>query len=100
MIETVEMSNVRLTGRLICKNLGESQIVKKYLPKHTELSLAEPGCLLFDVSATEDPLIWSVNELFVDTESFKAHQVRVATSEWGRMTAEISREYTVTGAND
>ena len=93
------MNDVRLTGRLLCKSVHESELVRSHLPAHIQLTLAEPGCLSFDVSATEDPLVWSVSEHFVDAAAFTAHQARIAASEWGRMTAGITRDYTVTGPN-
>ncbi|WP_342664882.1 putative quinol monooxygenase [Microbacterium indicum] len=86
---------VGLTGRLVCAGRDEAEIVLRHLPLHTELSRAEPGCLRFEVAATEDPLVWSVSELFADRESFDRHQACVRASEWGRATAGIARDYVV-----
>ncbi|SKB02554.1 Antibiotic biosynthesis monooxygenase [Agreia bicolorata] len=91
------MSSVRLTGQLVCETLEQVRVVEENLPLHTELSRAEPGCISFEVARTHDPLVWQVDELFQDAESFAAHQRRVADSEWGRATAGIERRYQVDG---
>jgi len=89
------MSSVRLTGQLVCDSLGQARVVEENLPLHTQLTRAEPGCVSFEVTQTHDPLVWQVDELFQDAESFSAHQRRVADSEWGRATAGIERRYEI-----
>lgn len=89
-------NRVALEGSLICADGREAALVERLLPAHTELTRAETGCLSFAVEQTEDPLVWRVAELFADQPAFEAHQVRVATSEWGRETAGIRRDYVVT----
>lgn len=89
------MTNVHLTGRLICRDASQAAIVEEHLLQHVELTLAEPGCLSFAVTATTDPLVWDVEEWFTDEASFALHQARVASSEWGRATAGIERSYSV-----
>ncbi|WP_440713730.1 putative quinol monooxygenase [Gordonia sp. FQ] len=84
-----------LTGRLICTDAEQRDIVLRHLPRHVELTRAEPGCLLFDVEQTADPLVWQVREEFADSGAFEAHQRRVASSAWGRATLGIRRDYTV-----
>jgi quinol monooxygenase YgiN len=91
------MDTVRLSGSLICESLEQAQIVARQLPLHVELTRAEPGCLSFAVAPTEDPLVWQVDELFQDAESFATHQHRVAGSEWGRATTGIERRYEIVG---
>jgi quinol monooxygenase YgiN len=91
------MGSVRLTGRLVCRNEGEAQLVHEHLPRHVALTRAEPGCLSFEVTPTSDPLIWQVEERFADEDGFAAHQDRVADSEWGRRTRGIERRYTIEG---
>lgn len=91
------MTEIQLTGQLVCQDLDEAAVVVEHLARHIELTLAEPGCVSFQVNATEDPWVWQVDELFDDAASFRAHQDRVAASEWGRATAGIQRRYTVTG---
>lgn len=89
------MSPVRLTGRLVCDTLEHVRVVEENLPLHTQLTRAEPGCVSFEVTRTHDELVWQVDELFQDAESFAEHQRRVADSEWGRATAGIERRYEI-----
>lgn len=91
------MSDVCLTGQLVCKNLDEAQLVSEYLPEHIALTRAEPDCISFEVIRTADPLIWQVEEHFGNESAFRAHQDRVASSEWGRTTREIERRYSSRG---
>lgn len=91
------MNNIFLTGQLICQGDGEIAIVAEFLPRHIELTRAEPGCVSFEVNQTVDPLAWDVSECFRDAGSFELHQARVKSSEWGRATAGIKRSYSVSG---
>ncbi|MCT2178443.1 antibiotic biosynthesis monooxygenase [Brachybacterium muris] len=59
------------------------------------LTRAEPGCFRFEVEPTEDPLVWTVVEQFVDRAAFDAHQARVRTSRWLEATAGIARDYVI-----
>ncbi|MGO1173343.1 MAG: putative quinol monooxygenase [Actinomycetaceae bacterium] len=89
------MSTVTLTGRLVCADEAETAVVRRCLPRHVELTFAEEGCLRFEVEATDDPLVWEVREEFADQAAFDSHQARVRTSEWGRATSAITRDYVV-----
>ena len=94
---------VELTGRPLCADLSEAAAVRRHLPEHVALTLAEPGCLRFAVEPTEDPLVWTVSELFVDRAAFDAHQARVRSSRWFDATSGIARDYvveTVAGRSD
>ncbi|MFT3944203.1 MAG: antibiotic biosynthesis monooxygenase [Ancrocorticia sp.] len=91
------MPQVSLSGQLICQNNDELTTVLAQLPRHIELTRLEPGCISFEVSQTDNPLVWQVDELFVDEDSFAAHQLRVAESKWGRATAGIERHYVIQG---
>jgi quinol monooxygenase YgiN len=91
------MSNVLLSGHLICGDQIQAAIVAEFLPLHIELTCAEQGCLFFEVNLTEGPWIWQVDEQFRDAASFRAHQPRVAESEWGRASATIDRQYEIKG---
>ena len=57
----------------------------------------EPGCRSFNVTTTNNPLIWQVEEPLEDSAAFEAHQERVAGSAWGHATSGIERRYSVTG---
>ncbi|WP_349640893.1 putative quinol monooxygenase [Saxibacter everestensis] len=62
-----------------------------------EQTRSESGCISFDVRRTVNPLVWQVDEKFIDAGSFDAHQKRASLSEWGRATAGIERRYTIEG---
>ncbi|MDY0828466.1 antibiotic biosynthesis monooxygenase [Microbacterium sp. BG28] len=89
------MPRIQLTGILICANDEQAAIVATQLRRHIELTRAEAGCIRFDVTPTNDPLVWDVAELFATAEAFRVHQERVAASEWGAATAGIERKYTI-----
>jgi len=89
------MARVILTGQLVCADDDELAVVRRHLPLHTELTRAEEGCVRFDVRQTDDPLIWQVDEIFVDQAAFDAHQNRAAASSWGSATAGIERRYSM-----
>lgn len=91
------MTEVHLKGRLICRDEREAALVDTYLPRHVELTRAEQGCTSFTVTPTEDHLVWKVEEVFADAASFRRHQDRVKDSEWGTVTANIERDYSITG---
>lgn len=69
--------------------------MRTHLPEHIRLSRAEPGCLKFEVTQDDDPLIWRVSECFASAADFEAHQARVKASEWGLATQGIARDYRI-----
>ncbi|WP_285188192.1 VOC family protein [Rhodococcus sp. MEB041] len=87
--------HVHLSGQLVCRDDAELAVVSECLPRHVELTRAEPGCVSFDVHQSGDPLVWLVDEYFTDDDAFARHQDRVSSSEWGRRTAGIERRYVV-----
>lgn len=91
------MNEVRLSGLLVCESDDQALLVDHHLPLHVALTHAEPGCLSFDVTRTDDALVWHVEERFRDEAAFAAHQERAAGSEWGRATAGIERRYSIDG---
>lgn len=88
---------VTLSGSLRCADETEAARVRAHLPAHLALTRAEPGCVSFDVDPTDDPLVWRVEERFVDEAAFDAHQRRVAASAWGAATVGIERRYEIRG---
>ncbi|MDX8326025.1 putative quinol monooxygenase [Agrobacterium tumefaciens] len=86
---------VRLSGFLRCASVQDVQLVENHLPDHISLTRAEPGCISFEVSQTEDPLIWRVEELFVDRAAFDFHQQRTRASKWFVATSAIPRDYEI-----
>lgn len=73
-------------------------IVRDALPEHCRLTLAEAGCLRFEVveSGTQ-PGRFDVSEEFADAAAFEAHQVRAKSSLWGHVTSGMTRNYEITG---
>ncbi len=72
--------------------------VRAALPEHIRLTRAEPGCLRFEVvEDPEAPGHFRVNEEFTDAASFRAHQARVKSSDWGRISEGIPRDYEIEG---
>ena len=68
------------------------------LPTHVELTLAEDGCLKFEVNQDpNDRTVFYVSERFADEESFSNHQKRVRNSKWGEVSANVERHYKITG---
>lgn len=88
---------VTLNGTLTCVSDVEAARVRAALDTHVALTRAEAGCLSFNVTQTDDPMIWAVAERFTDAAAFKAHQTRAAASDWARETQGIARDYTISG---
>lgn len=84
---------IAVEGRLICADMGQMMLALDLLPDHVAASRNEPGNLRFDLSQTEDPLIWSLNELFTDAGAFAAHRARTLASRWGRDSGAITRDF-------
>ena len=86
---------IYLSVRLICDSHAQARAVMMALPDHIRLSRAEAGCVSFDVTPTDDPLVWQVDESFADRAAFDAHQARLAGTDWAVQTAGITRDYRV-----
>ena len=84
---------IRLTGTLICTTSDDLAVVQTYLPDHIRLSRAEPGCLSFDVTQSDDPLIWQLDESYIDRPAFEAHQTRNRASLWWQKSQHIKRDF-------
>ncbi|MCH6472479.1 putative quinol monooxygenase [Sinomonas terrae] len=91
------MTEIHITGQLVCSTEEEARVVRLHLPDHVRLTRAEVGCTSFEVIPTDDPLVWSVEERFEDQDVFDSHQQRVVSSEWGRATAGVERRYSIEG---
>ncbi|MEN3759997.1 putative quinol monooxygenase [Aeromonas veronii] len=91
------MKEIILKGFILVSQ-NDLMAVKDELDNHIQLTRAETGCLIFQV--TQDPLNpcrFDVYEEFVDKVAFQAHQARVKSSRWGKITINVERHYTVTG---
>lgn len=91
---------IRLRGQLICMNEGELQAVRQHLAGHIALIRAEPGCLTFEVTVTDDPMVYEVMEAFRDRPSFDAHQARTRDSAWFAATRGILRDFRLEEVGD
>ena len=84
-----------LTGRLICADSAQLEIVRTHLPEHIRLTRLEPGCEHFDVTQTRDPLVWELHERFATRADFETHQARSKASHWGQVSAGITRDFEI-----
>jgi quinol monooxygenase YgiN len=89
--------HVRSTGRLLCGSVGDVEILRSHITEHIIRTTAEPGCVAFNVFQSDDPLIWHVEECFVDKEAFEFHQQRTRASTWWMTTVDILRDYEISG---
>lgn len=91
---------IRLRGHLVCVTAEEAAAVQAHVGLHTQLSRAEPGCLSFEVTPTDDPLVWEVMESFRTQDDFNAHQARTRASQWFEATRGILRDFRVEDLRD
>jgi len=88
------MGKVLLTGTMRC-DADEIDAVLSLMAKHVRLSQAESGCLSFELWQDElDPCSFHVNEVFRSERDFEAHQERTHSSDWGRVTRHMPRDFT------
>ncbi|MFG6667486.1 putative quinol monooxygenase [Halomonas sp. HNIBRBA4712] len=89
------MAKVMLKGTITVPE-AELDTFLQALMRHRQQTLAEPGCIMFDVIQDQaDPCRYNVFETFVDRTAFDHHQRRVANSEWGRPTRNAVRHYEI-----
>lgn len=91
---------IRLRGQLICMTDDEARAVRAHLADHLRLTRAEPGCLTFDVTETDDPMVWEVMEAFRDRAGFDADQARTRASGWYHATRGVQRDFRVEEVGD
>ena len=89
------MTKVILKGYVIVPP-ADLDAVQKELPIHIQNTRQEEGCLVFDVlQDKENKSRFNVHEEFIDRDSFSVHQDRVKNSNWGKIAANIERNYHV-----
>ena len=91
---------IRLRGHLICVTEDEVAAVNAHLPQHIALTRAEPGCLGFEITPTDDTKVFEVRETFRTRDDFTAHQTRTRTSAWFKATRGILRDFRVEELGD
>lgn len=68
--------------------------VRQALDLHIQLTRAEPGNLTFEVNEDPDQTgRFHVDETYVDHAALKAHQARLAQTDWALITQGIERHY-------
>lgn len=94
------MSKVFLSGYISVPK-SELRRGKPALAEHILLTRAEPGCLVFKVTACpNDETRFDVYEEFEDEAAFALHQERVATSAWGACSRNVERHYSIEGRDE
>jgi (4S)-4-hydroxy-5-phosphonooxypentane-2,3-dione isomerase len=92
------VSKVILKGHIIVPD-HELEIIKKELVTHIKLTRLEAGCLIFEITQSEDnPNRFDVYEEFTNKNSFDEHQNRVSKSKWGEISKNIERHYQIIDA--
>jgi len=87
------LSKIILQGHIIVPE-SDLSIVKNALVDHIELTRAESGCLVFNITVDSlNPNKFDVYEEFCNQDSFNHHQQRVIQSAWGRVTHDVERHY-------
>ncbi len=90
------MPKIKLAGYIEVPDHG-LEAVELHLPLHIHLTRNEPGCISFEVvQCSANPNRFNVDELFESQEAFDTHQARVKSSEWGLVTKNVVRHYSVT----
>ncbi|MGB0370557.1 MAG: putative quinol monooxygenase [Opitutales bacterium] len=87
---------MKVEGHIQFPQGANLQIIKLALDKHIELTRAEPGCILFEVTAhSEIRGRFNVKEEFESKEAFELHQERTQKSEWAEVSNNGLRHYTI-----
>ncbi len=87
------MTKVILQGYITIPQ-DDRQAILSALEIHKQLTLAETGCLTFQIiPCTDDDSKFNVYEEFIDMQAFEYHQQRVQSSEWGKVSANVKRYY-------
>jgi len=91
------MQKVILSGHIEVP-AEDIEAVRAALPDHISNTLAEKGCLVFEVKEhPTNPGVFSVYEEFTSQEAFELHQKRVKESAWDATTKNVVRHYTIKG---
>ncbi|EGQ7970964.1 putative quinol monooxygenase [Vibrio cholerae] len=90
------MSKVILKGFITVPQAVLAAVINE-LDNHIRLTRLEDGCLIFEVTKNEEnPCRFDVYEEFRDQSAFDRHQLRVKSSTWGKVSANVERNYEVT----
>jgi quinol monooxygenase YgiN len=90
------LSKVILKGFITVPQAVLAAVINE-LDNHIRLTRLEDGCLIFEVTKNEEnPCRFDVYEEFRDQSAFDRHQLRVKSSTWGKVSANVERNYEVT----
>lgn len=94
------MTKIILKGYIVVPE-EDLRAVTRELGRHVELTRAEDGCLVFEVTQdASSKHVFEVYEEFRDEKSFRQHQHRVRESKWGSITANVERHYEVRAVDE
>lgn len=94
------MNKVILKGYITVPE-NELTSIRDALPAHIAATKSESGCILFEVKESdEEKGRFDVYEEFESKLAFDSHQVRVKNSNWGRITKNVIRNYTIEGIDN
>lgn len=89
------MTKVILKGFIIVP-AEDLAAVQDELINHIKLTRDEPGCIVFEVTQCEiNSNRFDVYEAFIDKAAFTAHQIRVKSSYWAKVTEHVARHYEI-----
>ena len=89
------MGVVKLTGHIDVPD-ADIEMVQTFAPEHIRLSRAEKGCLKFELwQDADNPNIFRLDEAFKDRAAFEVHSARAKASEWGQVSAHLTRHFTI-----
>lgn len=75
---------------------AQLELLKIAMKEHIQLTLAEPGCLEFSLTADDnDPCRFSLYEEFVDKAAFDYHLERTRESRWHKASKNIERHFNI-----
>ena len=94
------MSKVILSGHIVVAE-PELAAVREALSIHIEATRAEKGCIIFNVEEHITEVgRFDVYEEFTPSDAFRFHQKRVQESDWGIISKNVTRHYTVEGFDE
>tara|TARA_R110001592_G_scaffold346310_1_gene638820 strand:- start:2105 stop:2428 length:324 start_codon:yes stop_codon:yes gene_type:complete len=95
MVNELIASKVILKGFIVVPETNLED-VQQELVNHIKLTLEESGCLVLQVTQCDNnPNRFDVYEEFTDKASFEAHQARVKSSNWGKVSVNVERHYNI-----
>lgn len=89
--------SVTVNGTINATSPAIAEKLRAAIPEHVRLSREEPGNIHFNITATDDPMVWEVDEAFTDAAAFDAHKARMGKAAWADAAVGIERDLKITG---